>query len=465
MTGLKGHSRDVDGSVTVAECGTYAVNGKHFLVPIGDGLSIQTGLLHQVCFTEVSPLSRDLSVMLGAVKCLDRSVRRLHGRGWERHLALTVPVYELATWRRSDVGSSLVDVLQYLTGDTWQIEFVKRRRKPDCSGQAPLLDSPSRQRAFVPFSHGLDSFAQSVLLTSGGQKLDVIPVHLRASSSERTMKSLGQSAKKHLTPVPVSARVNEPKHSEMSFRTRPFLYDSLAAYAAILSGGGDVVIPENGQGTLGGSLVRLGAEAPHRSCHPGFTTRLARFFDHLTGQKANFVHPALFQTKGQVLAELLRVRPDSNAWLTSHPSCSYDARHANRDGLKVHCGVCGNCLLRRMSLHAASIEDTTPYKVSDLRSKSLEKALIPGDEAPSLHAYRDIARNAARSMQRLADQAGSGKHYRVASEADGLARYQGRARSEVREALRSMLEQHSHEWSEFLADTGKSSWVAQLARG
>lgn len=453
-----------EGSVTVVESGSFLAGGGHSQVPIGDGLVIQTGLLHEVCFTEMTPLSRDLSVLLGTVKYADRFVRRKHGHGWARQLRLTVPVYELATWRRDEVASALTDVLQYLTGDVWQVHFVKRRKKPTQTGQVPLLDSPDRRRVFIPFSHGLDSFAQSQLLTAGGAGVDVMPVHLRSSSAEGTMKSLGRLAKRKLAPIPVSANVSEPNHSEPSFRTRPFLYDGLAAYAAVLSGGGDVAIPENGQGSLGGSLVRLGAEAPHRSCHPGFTRRLGRFFKCLTGCEVTFVHPALFQTKGQVLRQLLQVQPDSQAWLAEHPSCSYDARHANRNRKKVHCGVCGNCLLRRMSLLTAGITDTTDYKVSDLHAKSLEEALVADDKLLTPGSYGDIARNAARSMQRLADLAGSDAQYRVAAEAVSLAEYLGRSRSEVRGALDGMLEQHSHEWTAFLEYAGKSSWVAQLAR-
>ncbi|WP_153135324.1 hypothetical protein [Paraburkholderia agricolaris] len=464
MNMFRAFAPPTQGSVTVVESGAFIVKGNHSQVPICDGLDIQTGLLHEFCFTEISPLSRDLSVLLGAVKYVDRSVRRKHGRGWERHLSLTVPVYEIATWRRDDVASTLMDTLQYLTGDVWQVRFVKRRRISAPSGQMSLPASPDRRRVFVPFSHGLDSFAQSELLRASEIGFDVIPVHLRSSAVEQTMKSLGRSAKRKPTPIPVSSNVNEPKHAEPSFRTRPFLFDGLAAYAAVLSEGGEVVIPENGQGSLGGSLVRLGAEAPHRSCHPGFTTRLAHFFDCLTGKKVTFVHPALFHTKGQVLRSLLQVQPDSVAWLAEHPSCSYDARHANRGGKKVHCGVCGNCLLRRTSILAAGIVDSTDYKVSDLHAKSLEEAIVADDKLLTLGSYKDIARNAARSMQRLADLSSSDKQYRVAAEAEGLASYQRRSRSEVRDALDGMLEQHSHEWMDFLGHCGKSSWVALLAR-
>ena len=129
----------------------------------------------------------------------------------------------------------------------------------------------------------------------------------------------------------------------------------MAAYGAAMSGAHRVLVPENGQGSLGGSLVPLGIEAPHRSCHPGFTTRLGRFVFSLTGHEVGFEHQALFMTKGQVLSSLVKIQSNSSEWLAAHPSCTYDARHAHDGGRKVHCGVCGNCLLRRLSVHAAGI--------------------------------------------------------------------------------------------------------------
>jgi hypothetical protein len=454
-----------EGNVTVVEVGEFLVNGPHVQVPLVGGLAVQTGLLHEVCFTERDPLSRDLAVLFGAVKCADRTVRRHHGRRWERRLIVTVPVYELRTWRNVSVTSALTDALQYLTGDYWRFEFVKRRRKADESGQQPLLASPDRRRVFVPFSHGLDSYAQSQLLQVANAGVDVIPVHLRASSTERSMKSVGRAARRQLTPIPVSAHVDEPKHAEPSFRTRPFLYDGLAALAAALSGGGEVLIPENGQGSLGGSLVRLGAEAPHRSCHPGFTSRLRHFIGCLTEKHVAFSHPALFRTKAQVLKELVGVVPNSSEWLTHHPSCSYDARHANRSGQLVHCGVCGNCILRRLSVQAAGIDDPTPYKVSDLHAGAIEAALLDGDELRSIKAFKDIARNAARSMQRLAEMAQVDDGYRVAAEVEAISRCQGRPRAAVHQDITAMLQQHSREWASFLQFCGSSSWLAELARG
>ncbi|MDB5823894.1 MAG: hypothetical protein JWR21_2598 [Herminiimonas sp.] len=356
---IAGHRYGNEGSVTVVASGGFAAKGFHFRVPTA-GLAMHAEILHEVCFTEANALSHDLSLLLGAIKCADRSIPRHHGKCWARKVSVTVPVYELQTWRRLDVVEPLVDCLDYLTGDDWRFEFVKRKGRPGMVVQLPLLISPDKNRIFIPFSHGLDSFAQATILASGTGAPDIVPVHMKSGRSEPTMKSIRHATKAAVVPVPVVARGWEPKHAELTFRTRPFLYDSLAAYASVLAGGGgQVLIPENGQGSLGGSLVRLGAEAPHRSCHPGFTNRLAKFMSRLTSRPVAFAHPALMLTKGQVLLRLVAVRPESGDWLKQHFSCSYDARHANHASKRVHCGVCGNCLLRRMSVFACGIRDPT----------------------------------------------------------------------------------------------------------
>jgi hypothetical protein len=454
----------VEGSVTVVESGECLVNGKHIQLQL-DALEIQTGLLHEACFTEVNELSHDLAIVLGAVKCADRSITRQHARNWARRLALSIPVYELETWRDPKVVASLIDTLQYLTGDVWQVKFVKRRKKMKVVGQSFLFEPTKEQRALVPYSHGLDSFAQTELLRSTDATLDIIPVHLRASRTDGNLKPKRRVPKGEVMTVPVSASIFEPKHAELSFRSRPFLFDGLAAYAAVLLKGGQVLVPENGQGSLGGSLVRLGAEAPHRSCHPGFTTRLRKFFMNLTGVEVGFFHPALYRTKGQVLKDLKAIVQNSDVWLKDHPSCSYDARNANRGGKLVHCGVCGNCLLRRVSLHAAGIDDKTPYKFANVNATTLQESLESGDSVKSMAALEDVARNSIRSMQRLSEISLASVDYRVSAEIEGLARYQACAVSEVRDALRGMLEQHRHEWTSFLQHCGNTSWVTQRARG
>ena len=426
--------------------------------------SFETKHLHEYCFSAPTGISHDIASLLGAVRLADRGFVRHHSRAWERTLEIELPVYELSTWRTQAVTNSLEDCLKYLTGDQWSFRFVKRRRKPATAGQVHLVSSPDVPRVFVPFSHGLDSYAQSELLTASRRdKLEIVHVNINANRRSASWRSLGRRGRARA--VPVSSQVDEPHHAEPSFRTRPFIYDMMAAYGAAMSNTSRVLVPENGQGSLGGSLVPLGNEAPHRSCHPGFTSRLARFVHALTGREVNFEHPGLYLTKGQVLARLAKVRPNSNEWLLAHPSCSYDSRHAHDGGRKVHCGVCGNCLLRRLSVHAAGLADSTRYRAADLKASTIDGTFGDGDLPREIAAYRDVALNSARSMQRLADLADAPAAARVWAEIDGLARYQARSVQEVKSDMFTLLQQHRSEWNAFLQHCGQSSWVTQLARG
>lgn len=118
-----------------------------------------------------------------------------------------------------------------------------------------------------------------------------------------------------------------------------------------------------------------------------------------------------------------------------------------------------------MSLFGAGIPDVTEYKIVDLQAGSVRGGLAAGDDLRNERAYLDVAHNSARGMQQLADHATRSNDCRLLAEIEGLARCEGRGAKEVREDLRGLLNQHSHEWSRFLAFCGERSWVAQHARG
>ena len=52
--------------------------------------------------------------------------RRAHY--WPREFHLSVPVHDVARWSGARVHGALLDALNFLTGDRWEIEVYPRRR-------------------------------------------------------------------------------------------------------------------------------------------------------------------------------------------------------------------------------------------------------------------------------------------------------------------------------------------------
>lgn len=431
-------------------------------VTASDEPRIDAAHLERYCFRADDQRLADLTSLLAAVRAADRSNMRHHSTGWGRELAVKVAVSEPTFWRSTELNAALTDALDFLTGDKWSFKFVRRRfgLRP---AQKQLLEPPNQPRVFMPFSNGLDSVAIAYELLSSHSGLELVLVNVRAKDRPTEWENLGRRDGRLLKSVQVAAFSPDPHHAEPTFRSRPFLYNLLAGYGAAVSQPAHVVVPENGQGSLGGSLVPLGPEAPHRSCHPAFTARLSRVIALLTGSEVRYEHPALFRTKGQVLHMLAQLRPDATGWLV-HRSCSYDARHASQGGRSMHCGVCGNCLLRRVAILWAGVTDSTEYRAVDLHAPTLEGAFTHGLPR-RFKSVADLAFNSVRSMHRmahLADQLGS---LRVQAEVAALARGLGEPVEAVNEKMELFLKQHKTEWQEFLRFCGSVSWVAQLAEG
>jgi hypothetical protein len=432
-------------------------------VKLGEHVRIEADHIYHYCFNEGSALDEDVAAVLSAVRIADRAGPRLHSRGWARSLSLEVPVYDRALWKSTEVSAALIDALQYLTGDRWSVNFKPRHGVPSRHVQAHLLELPQQNRVFMPYSSGLDSFALASSIQRTSPSTELVLVNVHASRSLTNWNNLGRPNDRDLSAVQVAFHFQEPHRTEPTFRSRPLIYDMLACHGAAMARPAKVLIPENGQGSLGGSLIPLGEEAPYRSCHPGFTSRLSRLVEALTHVAVRIEHPALFQTKGQVLASLASINPAVEVWLGGHRSCSYDARHSSRGERRMHCGVCGNCLLRRVASTWAELDDSTEYEAKDLTASSFE-ASFTGGPSRTAAAKHDVALNSIRAMQRLADLAENPRCIRVVTEVASLSRALGEPLEEVRMKMEQFLHQHKTEWARFLKACGPSSWVSDLAR-
>ena len=226
---------------------------------VGREFQVDPDVLADYCFNNLSPLAYDLALIASAVAFTDRIVPRRLSTGWVRQLKLSLPVSS-DRWRKSNVQDRLLQTLNVLTGDSWDIRFAFVQpawRKP---GQS-VLHFQHANAVAMPYSDGLDSFAAARLLQHSredpGRALILVTTGSRADvDGDRSKGRLRVAVPFKLSETRSGVRMREP-----SYRTRAFLYGALAGLAVNLAGGTRVVIPENGQSSLGPALSAVGDEA------------------------------------------------------------------------------------------------------------------------------------------------------------------------------------------------------------
>src|SRR6266851_6783136 len=130
---------------------------------IGTNVEFNTERMQSYFFAEWKPVLYDALLVAAVIEFCDRSQRR-PATGWGRTFEVRIPVHQPERWNQRDVMDALHSVVNFLTGDRWQISFYGRRRKESAplQGQFSLGNN---KVAVLPFSDGLDSSAVAGLLT------------------------------------------------------------------------------------------------------------------------------------------------------------------------------------------------------------------------------------------------------------------------------------------------------------
>ena len=399
----------------------------------------------------------DAFVLAAAVQYCDQTKRR-PSTDWRRDFVLRVPVHDPDHWNSVAVSTTLQDALTLLTGDRWDITF-KPRRAPALVPPQGNLELRQQTNVVIPFSDGLDSRA-----VAGLMELELGRRLIRVRLGRKSLN--GRPPRNRRTPfasIPYGIRYGKRNSVETSARSRGFKFALLSGVAAYLSGAGEVVMSESGQGALGPVLAPVGQAYEDYRNHPIFTDRMTLFLSALLGHEVHYRYPRLWHTKAETVAEFVTKCPDARDWVNTR-SCWQGQRHVSVAGQMRQCGTCAACILRRMSVHAAQLsEPEYTYVWEDLSAAEYKLGAAPGfkktQSAGALYEYAiagvlhcdDLA-----SLLRL-----PGTRFILDRRAYQLSHSLGISLNDARRKLVRLLKKHAEEWASFVSSLGPKSFVTQ----
>src|ERR1041384_2339468 len=110
--------------IDVVEPGRRAGKGRTRF-DLGRDVEFSTAVLESYAFARWEPVIYDAMMVAAALEYGDRILKR-PPRGWARNISIRIPVDNPHRWNAPAVATALHDAAEFLTGDYWTLEFVRR---------------------------------------------------------------------------------------------------------------------------------------------------------------------------------------------------------------------------------------------------------------------------------------------------------------------------------------------------
>ena len=236
---------------------------------------METNTLASYCLAKWEALVFDALLVVAGVEFCDK-VKRRPKLGWGRRFELRVPVSDPDRWKSPEVHYALIDAVQFLTGDVWDIAFVKRRKVLE-TPQETLQLSLNGELAVLPFSEGLNSRAVAGLMAEkSGDRLIRVQLGTKAHDRPKLWRPAAASRPFRTRSSPPATRFPSRVRARVASSSR------CSAGSPLISPRRETIfVPESGQGALGPVLVPVGqAYADYRN-HPLFMARMTVLLDAL----------------------------------------------------------------------------------------------------------------------------------------------------------------------------------------
>ncbi|HEY7312939.1 MAG TPA: 7-cyano-7-deazaguanine synthase [Gemmataceae bacterium] len=359
--------------------------------------------LRRATWSAVPDVFLDLLDIAAYVYAADQAVKRggstgeAWGEDWRRVLHFGVPVRMPEVWRSRDIRDALLAVLSFLSEDEYHFEFHPAKSRDRFEGYGLFKEGrlDGGVEEITLFSGGLDSLAGAAYECLIGRRKVALLNHRSNPKAEPVLRALMRGLTRQASgaaPKLIQVRVHKDERltRENTQRTRSFLYAALGAATAAALELNRVRFYENGVVSLNLPYCTqvVGARAS-RTTHPRVLAGLTRLFTTLAKRPFTVENPFRDRTKADVVR--LLAEAGCHELIRHTRSCAHPRAASNS---KPHCGVCSQCLDRRLAVLEAGQQAYDPAE--DYRLDLLRGDVPQGLDQVMVAVYAETARRVAR---------------------------------------------------------------------
>ncbi|MBK8009823.1 MAG: hypothetical protein IPK13_00610 [Deltaproteobacteria bacterium] len=322
----------------------------------------------------IPPVMKDLVRVASYVIAADQAFERGDadridlGDKWRRDLHFAIAVEEPDLWSSQEMVEVLQSTLGFLSDDNYSFEFQSvANRDPEQlkftgpDGE-PFAGGWNNIDAVQLFSGGMDSFGGAVQALGIDKQNPVLVSHRSAPKTWKTQRELvgdlqTWASRGAIPHVGIQVHKHDKAlRKERTQRSRSFLYAAMAGTVAHIIGHDKIRFYENGitSFNLPISPQIVGARAT-RTTHPKVLLGFSQIISLARGKTMAVENPFELKTRAEVLDV---IKGAGAAGMLRHTvSCAHIHRSST---MHPHCGVCSQCIDRRFSVLARSLEEEDP---------------------------------------------------------------------------------------------------------
>ncbi len=391
---------------------------------------------------------------------------RFPGDRWHRRIHVVLPVRHPDRWRQSDVVTCLEEVLAFLTDDLWSFEFIGRSSAPrPAEAQVPYLAPADQQVTVALHSAGLDSLAGLANLLAAAHEAAIVPVTVVTTpriggAAETVIEEIRRSladAAPQLLPARLRigiSGVGRPRDDrERTQRARGMLFLAAGIGAAVIAGADRLRVCENGVGAISLPMTadHWGARAT-RAMHPKTLLLLTQLAALVMDRAFSIENTGLFATKGEL------ARPLAGPF-TAAARHTVSCDRTTYIGHGEACGTCTSCLLRRVALVAAELDEVVDGKLGKYRTDWFDSRTVWSSEnTVHLMAMRDQVERLRGATSDDAGFAALDRAFPDLFDIVALAPSLGLTEDEVERQLLRLYATYVRDFDAFVAKVDRVGW-------